>query len=370
MVKGSNQYATDAPPSADALDVGNEQSHVKAAHGSDTTSRRLSTPTISTAHQYPVVSETSPAQSINAKGNEEHAKQASATEFGPQLASLRRSNGHLSKSRATEATTRGSSVTSTQPVLVRTYDDKMKASKSTEAKGLGLSIDQRRDNIKHDLPPISAFSFQDILAAIDPEVRGSIDMIAEICGKSKLSLANEYDSHRLPQGELDMPSVEESAEAVQSMLHHYLEPVEETASSQGQSSAVAHASATESSYDTPNLSPAASRSTTWALLGLSSPTESESAVVTSAPVTQLHQITSHQYSVTSPSGTHQQTPGTTIETSIHNGSRAVGSDGKPHQNLLAWLQQFQAFGQASQERSNPSGGGQSATETLKGILGS
>jgi hypothetical protein len=53
---------------------------------------------------------------------------------------------------------------------------------------------------KHSLPPLSAFSFAEILKEIEekPDVRTSIDTIAEICGKSKMSLANEYGSHMPP----------------------------------------------------------------------------------------------------------------------------------------------------------------------------
>ena len=52
------------------------------------------------------------------------------------------------------------------------------------------------------LPPLESFSFQDILASIGPEAETSIDAIAEICGRSKMSLAEEHSSHRPPQGDL------------------------------------------------------------------------------------------------------------------------------------------------------------------------
>lgn len=53
-----------------------------------------------------------------------------------------------------------------------------------------------------ELPPLERFSFQDILASIDSDVKGSIDAIAEICGRSRMSLADQYGSHLPPQGEL------------------------------------------------------------------------------------------------------------------------------------------------------------------------
>lgn len=52
------------------------------------------------------------------------------------------------------------------------------------------------------LPPIESFSFQDILVSIGPEADSSIDAIAEICGRSKMSLAAEHSSHRPPHGQL------------------------------------------------------------------------------------------------------------------------------------------------------------------------
>jgi hypothetical protein len=50
------------------------------------------------------------------------------------------------------------------------------------------------------MPAVGAFSFVEILAAIEADVRGDIDAIAEACGKSRLSLANEYAAHLPPHG--------------------------------------------------------------------------------------------------------------------------------------------------------------------------
>lgn len=52
------------------------------------------------------------------------------------------------------------------------------------------------------LPPVESFSFLGILASIGPEADSSIDAIAEICGRSKMSLAAEHSSHRPPQEQL------------------------------------------------------------------------------------------------------------------------------------------------------------------------
>lgn len=55
------------------------------------------------------------------------------------------------------------------------------------------------------LPTDKDFSIENILQAIEPDVRVTLDSIAEICGRSKLSLANEYDSHIAPLGEIRAP---------------------------------------------------------------------------------------------------------------------------------------------------------------------
>ena len=53
-----------------------------------------------------------------------------------------------------------------------------------------------------ELPPISDFSIDGILAAIQPDIEGTMEAIAEIMGRSRLTLANEYGSHMPPQGEI------------------------------------------------------------------------------------------------------------------------------------------------------------------------
>lgn len=52
------------------------------------------------------------------------------------------------------------------------------------------------------LPSVDDFSFSAILRAVDPEIRDAIDAIAEICARSRMSLADEYDAHLPPQGEI------------------------------------------------------------------------------------------------------------------------------------------------------------------------
>jgi hypothetical protein len=55
-------------------------------------------------------------------------------------------------------------------------------------------------------PSDKDFSIESILQAIEPDIQGTLDSIAEICGRSKLSLSNEYGSHIAPLGEIRAPA--------------------------------------------------------------------------------------------------------------------------------------------------------------------
>lgn len=108
-----------------------------------------------------------------------------------------------------------------QPVIVRTY--------SAETDFPGRSSNMSRGPARSTnnepplpLPPIEEFSIDGILRAIEPDIQITLDTIAEICGRSKLSLANEYGSHRPPLGEIRASS---------RTVEHGLHPVEEASSS-------------------------------------------------------------------------------------------------------------------------------------------
>ncbi|KAJ5689327.1 hypothetical protein N7462_003719 [Penicillium macrosclerotiorum] len=100
----------------------------------------------------------------------------------------------------------------TYPVLVRAY-----SGNAEEANGRRSAMYSRRlfsSGLKGSVsscpsgPPMPSdkdFSIASILQAIDPDIRTTLDSIAEICGRSKLSLANEYDSHIAPLGEIRAP---------------------------------------------------------------------------------------------------------------------------------------------------------------------
>lgn len=52
------------------------------------------------------------------------------------------------------------------------------------------------------IPPVDAFTFENILRAVEPDIQPALNAIAEICSRSKLSLADEYAAHLPPQGEI------------------------------------------------------------------------------------------------------------------------------------------------------------------------
>lgn len=115
--------------------------------------------------------------------------------------------------------------TSTQPVLVKSYSAPESSPKPSMGKRRKPSVETS------ELPSPESFSFQDILREIDPEIQVSINAIAEIYGRSKLSLADEYGSHRPPQAALDFLASSDQADAIEAIQSSRLEPVEESTSS-------------------------------------------------------------------------------------------------------------------------------------------
>lgn len=138
-----------------------------------------------------------------------------------QEAALRRLSGTSPRRKKFEAVDSTPSSTS-QPVLVRTYSG---SSGRVGSSKQGEMEKNRKLNVKNkpcDLPRLESFSFQDILASIDPDIHLSIDAIAEICGRSKLSLADEYSSHRPPHEELTSLQTD-----LGTVLPAHLSPVQE-----------------------------------------------------------------------------------------------------------------------------------------------
>lgn len=106
-----------------------------------------------------------------------------------------------------------------QPVLVKTY------SRSDQARTAEMGRPGKPNVETSELPPLESFSFQDILKEIDPDIKASVDAIAEIYGRSKLSLADEYGSHRPPMGGLELL---DHADALEALQPSRLEPVKES----------------------------------------------------------------------------------------------------------------------------------------------
>ena len=104
---------------------------------------------------------------------------------------------------------------------MKTYSGPDPAKKSDMGKRRKQSV------TSSELPPLESFSFQDILKEIDPEIKFSVDAIAEIYGRSKLSLADEYGSHRPPLGGLDLLAPPDQVDAFETIQSSRLEPVEE-----------------------------------------------------------------------------------------------------------------------------------------------
>ncbi len=115
-----------------------------------------------------------------------------------------------------------STSSTSQPVLVRTYSGSSGRVGSSKQGEMEKNRKSKAKNKPCDLPRLESFSFQDILASIDPDIHLSIDAIAEICGRSKLSLADEYSSHRPPHEELTSLQTD-----LGTVLPAHLSPVQE-----------------------------------------------------------------------------------------------------------------------------------------------
>ena len=91
-----------------------------------------------------------------------------------------------------------STTSPSQPVLIRVNA----ANASEHSQPLPKIARGRVSMSKDRLPPISEYSIQGILAAIQEDIEGDIDAISEILGRSRLAPADLHDSHLPPQGEI------------------------------------------------------------------------------------------------------------------------------------------------------------------------
>jgi hypothetical protein len=112
-----------------------------------------------------------------------------------RTAAFRHLNGHpkplLRRHRQSKSSGGRAPTLAIQPVLVRSFRIQNETAPASTMATRGPK-----------LPSVQDFSIESILRAIEPEIKGTLDSIAEICGRSKLSLANEYGSHIAPFGEI------------------------------------------------------------------------------------------------------------------------------------------------------------------------
>ncbi|EFR01236.1 hypothetical protein MGYG_04240 [Nannizzia gypsea CBS 118893] len=95
---------------------------------------------------------------------------------------------------------------SSQPVIVRTYSGGPGENSTMSRRQSSDTKRQARNGPPAQLPSVEEFGIDGILQSIEPNIQVTLDAIAEICGRSKLSLANEYGSHRPPLGEIRAPA--------------------------------------------------------------------------------------------------------------------------------------------------------------------
>ncbi|KAJ4373463.1 hypothetical protein N0V86_007602 [Didymella sp. IMI 355093] len=168
-----------------------------------------------------------PSNATHADAQEQHNDLAASTGSVPsttttltntlpplQSAAIRALNAPAFHAQGKPAKSTSSKTTVTsQPVVVRTYSGSRHTSRpgsgfntprsfamNGQSNASALSAGLARQN--EQLPAIEDFSFSAILRAVDPEIRDAIDAIAEICARSRMSLADEYDAHLPPQGEI------------------------------------------------------------------------------------------------------------------------------------------------------------------------
>ncbi|PYH96155.1 hypothetical protein BO71DRAFT_376042 [Aspergillus ellipticus CBS 707.79] len=160
-------------------------------------------------HASPVVETVRPLQQTNPYRHEPALDESSRAH---RTTALRQLNGNARsspwKNSHRPATSRPSTVPS-QPVLVRAYSggphDTSGMTTMPSRRSFPFTGGSGRQRRGPPLPAEADFSIDSILRAIEPNIRHTLDSIGEICGRSRLSLANEYGSHIAPLGEIRAP---------------------------------------------------------------------------------------------------------------------------------------------------------------------
>ncbi|KAF2842942.1 hypothetical protein M501DRAFT_985105 [Patellaria atrata CBS 101060] len=139
---------------------------------------------------------------------------------------------HLNTLTSNKPTTRSTASNITSPVLVRAYHPPAPSPRHRPQRSTSSS----HGALPSSLPPLSAFSFANILQAVSAEADPAIDAIADICARSRTSLANQHAAHLPPTGEIvglglaSVPEARESAEELSLVPNIAIGATEEPAS--------------------------------------------------------------------------------------------------------------------------------------------
>jgi len=120
-----------------------------------------------------------------------------------RLTSLRSRLRHKKHHRAPKSSSSRTSFSS-QPVLVRAYTGS-RSREVSRARSIAASLDAMGASSNSPLaklPPVDDFSFDGILRAVEPEIQSALDAIAEICARSRMSMASAHAAHMPPTGEI------------------------------------------------------------------------------------------------------------------------------------------------------------------------
>ncbi|KAF2095840.1 hypothetical protein NA57DRAFT_78617 [Rhizodiscina lignyota] len=179
----------------------------------------------------------------------------------PTLRQLQMNLPHRSRNRSVDVqSTASRSSVSTQPVIVRTYSGSRDRDASHKAsRRLSKTREQTTsqapihtampsppppsDPKSTKLPSVEEFKFSLVLQAVEPDIHSAIDAIAEICARSRLSLADEYGAHLPP-------------------FTHSLPPMPRTRAMRGEGRSLAHGSGLTTVPETSSSSEHSSPSTT------------------------------------------------------------------------------------------------------------
>ena len=122
---------------------------------------------------------------------------------------------------------RSAVIQASEPVLVHA-DPTANRQKPQEQHKMRSTTGRNPERDPNQLPSLDSFTFHDIFASLDPEVKKSVDTIAEIYGRSKMSLADQHVNHLPPQANINLPVLEASpSDAAEETNNHRLEPVQE-----------------------------------------------------------------------------------------------------------------------------------------------